>query len=119
MKTLLIVDDEPKICRLLSGFFSSRGFTAATAQSGREALSRLEESVPDYLLLDIAMPDMSGLELLREAKTRYPDLKVVMVTALDDEETKAEALRAGALDYVTKPFTFTDQGWARAFFSPL
>ena len=117
MKTLLIVDDELKICELLSRFFTERGFKTATAQSGHEAIECLEREVPDYLLLDIRMPDLSGLEVLRLVKTRYPNLKVVVVTAVGDEETMRAAYALGASDYVTKPFHLNDQAWARAFFA--
>lgn len=118
MKTLLIVDNELKICEMLSRFFASRGFHTLTAQSGRNALALLETGSPDYLLLDVGMPDISGLEVLRQAKARHPDLKVVMVTALSDTEIANEALRSGASDYITKPVAFTDQAWARVFFTP-
>ena len=117
MKTLLIVDDELKICDTLSRFFTAMGFKTSTAQSGREAMEQLEREVPDYLLLDIRMPEMSGLEVLKQTKARYPGLKVVMVTALGDAETIDEAFRCGASDYITKPFAFSDQAWARAFFA--
>lgn len=117
MKTLLIVDDELKICELLSRFFTSLGFATSTAESGREAMERLDSQAPDYLLLDLRMPDISGLEVLRQAKARYPNLKVVIVTALSDADTVDEAFRCGASDYITKPVAFTDQAWARAFFT--
>lgn len=117
MKTLLIVDDELKICELLSRFFTSLGFHAVTAQSGHEAMELLARQSPDYLLLDVRMPDMSGLELLKQAKRLHPDLKVVMVTGLSDTEAVEEAFRHGASDYVTKPVVFTDEAWARAFFT--
>jgi DNA-binding NtrC family response regulator len=118
MKTVLIVDDERKICEMLSQFFTLKGFRAQTAQSGRDAMAQLERQRPDYLLLDIRMPDMSGLDVLRQVKARYPDLRVVMVSAHDDPEIVDEAFREGAADYVTKPIAFSDQAWARAFFSP-
>ena len=117
MKRLLIVDDETKICDLLARFFTSLGFQTTTAQSGRQALSMLDEGAPDYLLLDVRMPDVSGLEVLRQAKSRHPELKVVMVSALADSDTMDEAFRCGATDYVTKPLAFNDQAWARAFFT--
>ena len=117
MKKLLIVDDELKICEMLSRFFALRGFQTSTAQSGREAMDRLDAQQPDYLLLDVRMPDMSGLEVLKEAKARYPELTVEMVSAYGDPETIEEAFRCGASDYITKPLAFTDQAWARAFFA--
>jgi DNA-binding response OmpR family regulator len=117
MKTLLIVDDQATVCTFLSRFFESRGFRILTAQSGREALDALRVETPDYLLLDIRMPDISGLDILQLAKSRYPHLKVVMVTGISDEETMRAAFRLGASDYITKPFGADDQGWARAFFA--
>ena len=117
MKSLLIVDDERKICEVLSRFFAARGFQTETVQSGYEAIARLDEASPDYLLLDIRMPDMSGLDVLRQAKARHPALRVVMVTAIGDEETMQTAYELGAADYVTKPFHLNDQSWARAFFA--
>lgn len=117
VKTLLIVDDQTQICKLLSQFFESRGFRTQTAQSGREAIERLRVDAPDYLLLDIRMPDVSGLEVLKMAKQRHPNLKVIMVTALDDADTLQAAFQLGASDYVTKPLSFDEQAWARAFFA--
>jgi two-component system NtrC family response regulator len=117
MKTLLIVDDEVKICALLSRFFASRGFRTLTASSGHEALERLHTETPDYLLLDIRMPDLSGLEVLKLAKQRHPNLIVVMVSAMDDTDTVHAAFQLGASDYVRKPFELNDLAWARAFFS--
>ena len=118
MKMLLIVDDELQICELLSRFFVSLGFQTRIAQSGHDALEMLQTQAPDYLLLDVRMPGLSGLDVLKQAKARYPDLKVVMVTAFSDAETAEEALRCGASDYITKPVAFTDHAWARAFFTP-
>ena len=117
MKTLLIVDDESQICRLLSRFFEGRGFRTQTVQSGQEAINRLQAQAPDYLLLDVRMPDLSGLEVLKLAKRLYPDLKVVMVTAYGDPETQKTAFDLGAADFISKPFGFDDQAWARAFFA--
>jgi DNA-binding NtrC family response regulator len=94
------------------------GFNTLTAQSGLSAIEQLDQQTPDYLLLDIRMPDMSGLEVLRRVKARYPDMRVVMVTAFSDTDMIDEAFRCGAADFVTKPIAFTEQAWARAFFSP-
>ena len=118
MKTLLIVDDEVKICLLLSRFFESRGLRTLTANSGNEALKTLDADHPDYLLLDIRMPDMSGLDVLRAAKQHHPDVNVVMLTALNDAELAKAAFRLGASDYLTKPFGWGDQELARVFFTP-
>ncbi len=118
MKTLLIVDDESKVCLLLSRFFEQRGLRTLTATSGTEALQKLEAETPEYLLLDIRMPDMSGLEVLKLAKQRHPRLNVVMLTGCTDAEAAQTAFQLGATDYLTKPFRWGDQELARVFFDP-
>ncbi len=117
MRTLLIVDDEEKVREVLSRFFTTRGFSVTTAGSGAEALKRLDAWAPDYLLLDIHMPDVSGLDVLQQAKQRHPALRVVMVTGRDDTALMDRAFELGAVDYVTKPLNFDEQRWARAFFA--
>ena len=116
MKSLLIVDDEPKICSLLSSFFEAHGFRTRTAHSGAEAIQTLHAEVPDYMILDLRMPGMSGLDVLRLAKKEHPELRVVMVTASDNLEMAKQAVELGASHYVTKPFHFHDRNWARTFF---
>jgi DNA-binding NtrC family response regulator len=118
MKTLLIVDDEAKICHLLADFFQRRGFHTSMANSGSEAIERLSASAPDYLLLDVRMPDLSGLEVLRVARALHPELRVIIVSSIGNADIVEEAMGLGAFDYVTKPFTVDDQAWARVFFSP-
>ena len=117
MRTLLIVDDEEKVREVLARFFTTRGFSVTTAGSGTEALQRLDAEAPDYLLLDIHMPDVSGLDVLQQAKQRHPALRVVMVTGRDDTALMDRAFELGAADYVTKPLNFDERRWARAFFA--
>ena len=117
MKTLMIVDDEEKICWFLSHFFEARGFRTVIAHSGYEAVDKLHVEAPDYLILDLRMPDLSGFDVLKVAKERYPNLNVVVVTACDDEATATTAFQLGASDFVTKPFGMNEQTWARAFFT--
>ena len=117
MKTVLIVDDEAKLREYLARFFAARGFRTLTASSGSEAVEQLTHEVPQYLLLDIRMPDISGLDVLKFAKQQHPHLKVVMVTALQDTQLIEQAFQLGASDYVTKPFAMDDPAWARAFFA--
>lgn len=116
MRTMLIVDDEAKICEMLARFFEARGFRAQIAHSGAEAIERLRAAAPDLLLLDVRMPDFSGLDVLKVAKRRYPNLPVVMVTALDDQRTTQSAFQLGACDYITKPLRLDDRDWVRAFY---
>lgn len=116
-KTLLVVDDEPRVCRFLARFFEPRGFCIRSAASGHEALDALEHELPDYMLLDLGMPDLDGFEVLKRVKSRYPQLRVIIVTGRDDEEAQREAMALGAAEVITKPFGTHEQDWARAFFT--
>ncbi len=113
-RRMLIVDDEHDICDCLEAFFSSRGFLTGRAFSGEEALQQLEfsESPLDVLLLDINLPGLSGIEVLRRVKELYPKMRVVMVTGLDYDELRDQARRCGAAAYITKPFDFSDLTWS-------
>ena len=118
MKTVLIVDDEPKICDILARFFEARGLETRSAKTVRDALECLQVSPPDYLILDLLMPDGSGLDVLEIAKARYPKMPVVILTVMDDPEMEASASALGASDYIKKPFDLLDdRKWARAFFA--
>lgn len=110
-KRMLVVDDEPDICGCLQDFFSARGFTVTCAFSGEEALERLAETPVDVMLLDIVLPGIHGIEVLKRARELYPALKVVMVTALDQATRRIEAQRYGAIAYVRKPFDFSEATW--------
>lgn len=112
MPRMLIVDDEPDICDCLGHFFATRGFAVACAFSGEEAIERLAEGPVDVVLLDIVLPGIHGIEVLRRVKDLCPEVKVVMVTGLDQEERRVEAQRYGACGYVPKPFDFSEMTWA-------
>ena len=111
---MLIVDDEEKVTECLSEFFRSRGFEASCAFTGEEALQRLWDC-PDVVLLDIHLPGMSGIEVLKQAKTVCPRARIIMVTASDDESYEAQAKQHGALGYIKKPFDFSELTWAPVF----
>ena len=104
MIKLLVVDDEPGICDILKRVFSPIGFTVLTATNGQSAISIVKKEKPKVVLLDVRMLGMSGLEVLKEIKKIDDSIKVIMVTIMDDEKTKAEAKKLGADDFVTKPF---------------
>ncbi|MDD5513485.1 MAG: response regulator [Candidatus Omnitrophica bacterium] len=104
MIKILAVDDEPGICNILKKIFSPLGFTVLTATNGADALEIVKKEKPKVIFLDIRMLGMSGLDVLAEIKKIDASAKVIMVTVLDDEKTKAEARRLGADDFVTKPF---------------
>jgi len=115
---MLIVDDEPDICDCLGHFFQAKGFAVSCAFTGEDAIEWLMQQPADILLLDIRLPGVWGIEVLKQAKQLYPDIKVVMVTALDADERRIEARAYGACGYVTKPFDFSDRTWAPVFTDP-
>ena len=96
MAKLPVVDDNESICQLIFDFFSElKGHTVYATQSPAEA--------PDLALLDIMMPGIHGLDLLKQLREINPELKAIMITAVDDEDIAREAMERGAVDYVTKP----------------
>ncbi|MBI4342294.1 MAG: Flp pilus assembly complex ATPase component TadA [Candidatus Omnitrophica bacterium] len=105
-KELLVVDDEPMLCRTLSALFTERGFHVTTAGTGHEALEKLHQVRADVVLLDLRLPDSSGLQILSQIKARFPDLRVIMISAYGDAPTIQEAKIRGASDYLAKPFEF-------------
>ncbi len=107
MARLLIVDDERNIRRNLVAFFESCGHDASGAASAGEALRILDENIVDLVLTDFRMAEMNGLELLREVKRRRPETLVILMTAYATVENAVVAIKAGAYDYVTKPFSLT------------
>ena len=105
MVKLLIADDEPKICRLLENFFSERGFHVVLANDGPTAVSTIREEKPHIVFLDLHMPGLNGLDVLKEAKAVDETIKVIIITAVEDEEVIRKARAMGASDYVIKPFS--------------
>ncbi len=102
---ILVVDDEPKNVKLLADLLTAKGYTAITASSGKEALTKVEAEKPDLVLLDVVMPEMSGYEVCRKIRANPSTemLPIVMVTALDPGEERAKGLDSGADDFLTKP----------------
>lgn len=102
---ILIVDDEPHVCELLSRFLTQAGYDCTVAFSGEEAAQLLLLDHFEVVISDIMMPGMSGIDLLNIITRSYPDTVVLMVTAVDDRETGVIAVEAGACGYIIKPFT--------------
>ena len=102
-ETILIVDDELNIRRVLERAFAKEGYQVHTAEGGHQALRLLAETPCDLMLTDVVMPDMTGLELLKRARQQHPNLQVVLMTAYGTIQTAVEAMRAGAYDFLTKP----------------
>lgn len=105
MRKMLVVDDEIEICEFLKIFFEDRGYKVEAVHSGDAAVEAVEKIKPHVVLLDIHMPGMDGLQALKEIKTKYPAIKVIMVTALETRDKIDEAMRAGADNYITKPLS--------------
>lgn len=100
---VLVVDDEEAICALVSTYLTKNGFDVVTAKSGTEALRITENSPVDLMVLDIALAEDDGLELLGEVKEAHPNLPVIMMTGMGfDEELVNEALRKKASGYLSK-----------------
>lgn len=104
MNKVLVVDDEKDVCDLLKEFLDFKGYDTYTSSDGGTALKMVEKIRPDVLLLDIVMPGMTGIEVLKEIKKRDFSTAVVMATAVADEEIAKRTLQLGAYDYVIKPF---------------
>ncbi len=103
MPRVLVVDDDPQARELLRDFLTAKAYEVIEAATGGEGLKRLREERPHLVLLDINLPDLSGLEVLREAKAIDPTVGVIMVTGVQEEEIGRRAMRDGAFDYITKP----------------
>jgi two-component system response regulator (stage 0 sporulation protein F) len=103
---ILVVDDEQPVLEVLSEYLQSQGYTTNTASSGAEALAVVEREHPDLVLLDLRMPGIDGLEVLRRLRQADRSPAVIMVTANEDLALARETLKTGAFDYVAKPFDF-------------
>jgi len=105
--TILIVDDEPQIRRVMRTTLSSNGYTVIEARSGEEALEIMRNERPELVLLDVNMPGIGGLEVCREIRDQS-DVAIIMLTVRNTEHDKVLALDAGADDYVVKPFSIEE-----------
>ena len=103
MAKVLVVDDEPAAVELLVEFLSTKGYEVLTATSGEEALRRVKEDRPHLVLLDVQMPKMNGLEVLRRIREIDPEMGVIMATGVNEEDVGRKALELGAFDYIVKP----------------
>ena len=104
MEKILIVDDEKSLLDLLAVVFKKEGYSVKTAISGPKAREILEKDDIDLVITDIKMPQMSGMEVLKFVKDKNAEIPVIMITAYGSVKQAVDALKAGALDYVVKPF---------------
>jgi two-component system response regulator RegX3 len=106
-RTILVVEDEPTLRETLAEALEADGFRAVQAADGREALERFHAEQPDLVLLDLMLPELSGLEVTRRIRAES-SVPIVMLTARDAEVDKVVGLELGADDYVTKPFSLRE-----------
>jgi two-component system alkaline phosphatase synthesis response regulator PhoP len=104
MKTILVVDDEPKIVQLVRDYLERAGFRVLIASNGKIALALVHTEKPDLIILDLGLPEMDGLDVTR-ALRKDSNVPIIMLTARSDETDKLIGLELGADDYITKPFS--------------
>ena len=104
MSSVLIVDDQEDLRYALSKVVKKEGYSVTTAPTGKNAIEILQSTVIDLVFLDIGLPDINGIKLIPEIKEINNDVEIVILTGLNDAKTAVDALRAGAMDYIVKPF---------------
>ena len=105
---ILVVEDEPLLCQQLKNFFADKGFAVDTAGTGAEGLYLATEYPIDLAIIDIGLPDFSGITLIEKLRKQQSTLPVLLLTARNRWQDKVEGLEAGADDYLTKPFHFEE-----------
>jgi len=103
-KTILVVDDAAFMRMMIRDILAREGYTIHEAVNGRDAVEKYDEVKPDLVTLDITMPEMDGIAALREIRERDAGARVLMVSAMGQQKMIVEALEAGALDFLVKPF---------------
>ena len=103
-RRVLIVDDDRDIVTIVSTILGGRGWDIKAAYNGREALEAVTLSKPDIILLDIMMPEMNGIEVLKRIKKIDTDARIIMITAFGDVESYLDSMELGAYEYINKPF---------------
>src|SRR5262249_19621731 len=104
---ILVVDDEPQILRAMRASLPASGYEVRTARNGEEALDEIRKETPDLMVLDLWMPDMTGLEVCRRVR-EFSSVPIIVLSAKGTEHDKIAALDLGADDYVTKPFSLNE-----------
>jgi len=104
-KTILVVDDEEGICLSLKGILTDEGYDVLTVTSGEDCLQLIEEELPDLILLDIWLPGMDGIEVLKVVKSRYPQIQVIMMSGHGTIESAVKSTKLGAFDFIEKPLS--------------
>ncbi len=107
-KRILVLDDEEMIRELLNETFQRKGFSVDVTANGKETLAKLEENPYDLLITDIRLPDISGMKILSRVKAKYPGIGIIMITAYGSIKSAVKAMKQGAFDYITKPFSLDE-----------
>ena len=105
MDRILVADDEIDVCNILREFLRLKGYEVETANDGEEAIRKVREFNPHIVLLDIVMPKMKGLDVLKEIQLIDPKIGVIMITGVIDSDTARHFLDLGAFEYITKPLS--------------
>ncbi|MGQ9710899.1 MAG: response regulator [Anaerolineae bacterium] len=115
---ILIVEDEPTTLAALTRALSLKGYLADGVPTGQEALIRLNAAPYDVMILDLRLPDINGIEVLERARQLHPDLLVIILTAYASLESAIAAVKAGAMDYLLKPYSIhaLDEAIAKALY---
>jgi DNA-binding response OmpR family regulator len=100
---VMLVDDEEEFVSTLSGRMKKRGFSSSVAFTGEQALQFVDDQVPDVMVLDLKMPGIDGMEVLKRVKKAYPEVEVIILTGHGSEKNRKEALSMGAFGYLQKP----------------
>jgi DNA-binding NtrC family response regulator len=108
MKSILIIEDDPLVRKTLASQLAKKGFDIAVAETGEAGVAAFAETSPDLVLLDVRLPDIDGLEVLRRLKERNRRAVTVVMTAFDDMKTTVEAIKLGAFEYLVKPLNMTE-----------
>lgn len=108
MIKFLIVDDEPGVVDQVRDFLELRNYTVVTATSGEKALELVRKENPNIVVLDIRMPGITGIDVLKEAKKSSPKARIIMLTGVEDEAMKDMAMGLGASGYLTKPYSYSE-----------
>ncbi len=106
--SILVIDDEKILCDILNNVFSNEGYRTSIAHTAQKGLEKIKKEKPDIIFLDINLPDSKGLELLKNIKSIYKHLPVVMLTGYGTVDTAVKAMKLGAIDFITKPFKKED-----------
>ena len=106
MSRVLVVEDSDSACDLIRDFLESKGYDVFLSRTGEDALAKVRELKPDVMLLDIVLPGIDGMEVLRRVRQFNDKIGIIMVTGINDEREAKEALKKGADNYLTKSINF-------------